>query len=134
MTLTCDLFCFFPSSFRPVPANVTPLVASPVIGIEGNSATLSFSITDADPPVKTENIRWERLTPVNEIIDITDSDSEHFQFAKDRLSLTIVQLTDGQVGLYTLFATNEAGTRFNSIALVLEGEQREATVPCCHIQ
>ena len=99
-----------------------------MVGIQGMSVTLRFSISDDDPLVQTENIRWQRLTPLQVPIDITESDSQHFQLADDRLSLTIVQLTDGQVGLYTLFATNEAGTRSNSITLVLEGRQHEATL------
>lgn len=91
--------------------------------------TLSFSISNDDPLVQTENIRWERLTSLNVPLDITESDDPHYQLANDRLSLTIVQLTDGQVGIYTLYATNEAGTRSNFVALVLQGMRRE-----CHIQ
>ena len=92
------------------------------------AATLKFAISSDDPLVQTENIRWERLTPLNVIIDITESDSPHFQLADDRLSLTIVQLTDGQIGRYTLFATNEAGTRSNFIDLVLQGKRRESSL------
>lgn len=108
-----------------VPATVTPLVTSPIVGIHGMMVTLIFSISNDDPLVQTENIRWERLTSLNVPLDITESDDPHYQLANDRLSLTIVQLTDGQVGIYTLYATNEAGTRSNFVALVLQGMKHE---------
>ena len=104
-----------------VPANITMLTSSPAVGVEGRSIVLSFLITNDDPLVKVENIRWE-FTLFGSPEDITDSTSSHYILAEDRRSLTIQQLTSAQAGLYTLFATNEAGVRSNSIRLQLTSE------------
>lgn len=103
-----------------MPANVTPVTASPARGVEGQNIVLTFVITNDDPLVTVSNIRWE-FTGVHIITDITDSSDPHYELFNDRRSLLITQLTSAHQGIYTLFATNEAGTRSSSILLTVEG-------------
>ena len=101
---------------------MTAVTSSPVVGIEGQSVTLQFTITEADPPVRVENIRWQFSTPLmDNPLDITNTSSNHYQLSDDRRALTVNQISTAQQGLYTLFATNEAGVRSSSIRLLLEG-------------
>lgn len=104
-----------------MPANITALTNSPALGIEGQSIVLEFLITNDDPLVSVGNIRWN-FTAFNTPEDITDSNSVHYVLSNDSLSLTIIQLTTAQIGLYTLIATNEAGERSNSIRLTLQSK------------
>ena len=83
---------------------------------------LRFVITEADPLIKVENIRWQ-FTFLGRDVDITESSSGHYQLSDDRRSLTINQLTIQQGGLYTMFATNEAGTRSNQITVLIESKR-----------
>ena len=108
--------------FYAVPANITALTSSPAVGTEGQNIVLSFLITNDDPLVSIQNIRWE-FSSFREPEDITNSNSVHYVLSSDRLSLTIIQLTTAQIGLYTLFATNEAGVRSNSIRLALQSKK-----------
>ena len=104
-----------------VPANVTPITPSPLFGVEGQNIILTFSITQDDPKVNTSNIRWT-FRGTSGLLDITESGDQHYQLMNERRSLTITQLTSAHQGVYTLYATNEAGTRFNSINLQLQGK------------
>ena len=98
--------------------------SSPAVGIEGQSVTLLFNITEADPPVRVENIRWQFSDILmSNPLDITNTSKlDHYQLSDDRRALTVHQINTARQGLYTLFATNEAGVRSSSIRLVLEGE------------
>ena len=120
------LTLFFPYLSLSVPANVTPITPSPVHGVEGRSVTLIFAITEDDPPVQVSNIRWQ-FSSTSGTIDITDSTDSHYDLSADRRSLTINQVTSAHHGQYTLFATNEAGTRFNSTNLIVQGKRLDKT-------
>ena len=100
---------------------MTAVTSSPAVGIEGQSVTLRFIITEADPLVKVENIRWQ-FSFLGKDVDITESESRHYRLSEDRRTLSISQLTTAQGGVYTLFATNEAGVRFDRIRVVLESK------------
>ena len=115
LSLPFPLFLSLPS----VPANVIPFTPSPVHGVEGRTVILIFTITEDDPPVQVSNIRWQ-FSSTSGTINITDSTNLHYDLSADRRSLTIDQVTSAHHGQYTLFATNEAGTRFNSIKLIVE--------------
>ena len=91
-----------------------------VIGIEGTSLTLQFFIADADPPITLNNIFWS-LTLLGGPMDITNSQSPHYVFSDDKLSLTILQLTTAQGGLYTFSAANSAGVTSESILVEING-------------
>ena len=108
------------SFFLPVPANITAVTVSPVRGVEGQNTVLTFKITNDDPLVNVSNIRWT-FTNVHRVIDITDLSDPHYKLINERRSLRITQLTTAHQGIYTLFATNEAGTRSNSITVFIEG-------------
>ncbi|XP_019853400.1 PREDICTED: hemicentin-1-like [Amphimedon queenslandica] len=103
-----------------VPASVTPVSPSPSFGVEGQSIVLTFSITQDDPLVNTSNIRWTFRGTAG-LLDITETDNPHYELINERRSLVITQITSAHQGIYTLFATNEAGTRSNSINLQLQG-------------
>lgn len=96
------------------------VTGSPAVGTEGQSIVLQFVITDADPLVKVENIRWQ-FSSLGKDLDITESSNSHYHLSNDRRTLVINQLTTEQIGIYTLFATNEAGVRSNSITVTIEG-------------
>ena len=91
-----------------------------VTGIEGTSLTLQFFIDDADPPITLDNIFWS-LTSLGVPEDITNSESQHFVFSEDKLSLTILHLTAAQQGTYTFSAVNSAGVISESIVVELNG-------------
>ena len=118
LSLPFPLFLSLPS----VPANVIPFTPSPVHGVEGRTVILIFTITEDDPPVQVSNIRWQ-FSSTSGTINITDSTNLHYDLSADRRSLTIDQVTSAHHGQYTLFATNEAGTRFNSTNLIVQGKR-----------
>ena len=93
-------------------ANLT----SPVIGVNGSSITLIFTITEDNPPVVLDEIQWLFNGTVL-------SAGNRVSFSMDRRSVTITQL---QVlldeGIYTLIATNPAGTTSASIFLNVQGK------------
>ena len=103
--------------FSAVPPNITALTPSPVHGVQGHNVNLSFSITDDDPKVNVSNIHW-KIYGIHGNVDITDS--PYYQLSSNRLMLLINQLTDTHGGIYTLYATNEAGTHSKSIKLIIE--------------
>ena len=115
----CSHINFSPSLFA-VPATVTTPNGAMVTGIEGSSLTLQFFISDADPAITLDGISWS-LTSVGVSEDITDSQSQHYVFSADKLSLTILQLTAGQEGVYTFSAANSAGVTSESVTVVLNG-------------
>jgi len=103
-------------------------VAEEVTGLEGNSATLQFSVARASPPVQPSGIRWFfQPTGTNNSVDITQRNSlpdgsSSLAYSSDRLSLTVGQITQQADGLFTLSATNPAGTASNSTYLIVEGK------------
>ena len=100
---------------------MTAITSSPAVGIEGQSVTLQFILTQADPLVRVENIRWQ-FSFLGMDVDVTQSNNRHYQLSEDRRTLSINQLTSAEEGVYTLFATNEAGTQFNRIRVVIESK------------
>ena len=91
-----------------------------VTGIEGTSLTLQFFIDNADPPITLDNIFWS-LTLLGVPEDITNSQSQHYVFSEDKLSLTILQLTAALEGEYTFSAANSAGVTSESIVVEING-------------
>ena len=104
-------------------------VAEEVTGLEGNSATLQFSIARASPPVQPTGIRWFfQPTGANNAEDITQRNSlpdgsSTLAYSDNRLSLTVGEITQQSGGLFTLSATNPAGTASNSTNLITEGKR-----------
>lgn len=108
--------------FYLVPANVTPITNSPTTGVDTETVVLEFIITQDDPLIQVNNIQWKFTANDRSVVDITElSDTDpHYELSANRLALTIIQLSSAHQGRYTLFATNEAGTRSNSIDLFIE--------------
>lgn len=115
--LSCSPYVFYL-----VPANVTPVTSSPLTGVDAETVVLEFMITQDDPLVQVDDIRWEFTANDRSVEDITLSSitDPHYQLSSDRLSLTIIQLSSAHQGRYTLFATNKGGTRSNYIDLIIE--------------
>ena len=112
---------------------VPPVVlsaAEEVVALEGDSATLQFSIESASPPVQLSDIRWYfQPTGANYSTDITQratlpgsNSTGTLVYSNDRLSLTIGRITQQADGVFTLSATNPAGTTSNSTYLSVEGK------------
>ena len=102
-----------------------------VITTSLTSATLSFDITEAVPPVQTSQISWIysssfSSTPSNASnVDITglttlNSDSQ-YSFSSDLLSLTISNILAADDGRYFLSVTTVAGSAYSYIDVVVEG-------------
>ena len=97
---------------------VPPTVVSDLstyLGVVHESVTISFKILHASPLVNITNIQWffndTRLT----------SSESRYNFSSDLLSLIINTLQHSDEGVYTLIASNEAGTNSTSVFLEIEG-------------
>lgn len=111
---------------------VPPVVlsaAEEVVALEGDSATLQFSIESASPPVQLSDIRWyfqptgANSTDITQRATLPGSNSTGtLVYSNDRLSLTIGRITPQADGVFTLSATNPAGTTSNSTYLSVEGK------------
>ena len=106
-----------------------------IVGIELMSVNLTFTITDASPVVQPQNIQWT-FTDVNgNSFDIpTNSTTITFSnlmgvFSGDRLSLTLSSVNNSFEGIYTITATNAAGSDSAVVELVIEGQW---CPPPCH--
>ena len=84
------------------------------------SITLSFSISSASPPVRTERIIWTLTTVNGNIKELKCTHQKYFyyftpfladrhNFSLDHLTLTIHSLSLEYNGLIEMTATNEAG-------------------------
>ena len=99
-----------------------------IVGIQERSVTLTFTISDASPGVQIGNIQWTFTDLEGSIFDITiDSRIAIFSyltglFHPDRLSLILSNLNNSFEGMYTMTATNEAGSDSAIIELVIEGQ------------
>lgn len=87
-----------------------------MIAVKDYRFTITFTISDDFPKVKSENILWKFTSnATGETTDIINDISE------DRLShsFSSAQLTDR--GEYTIIATNEAGSRNATITMDVHG-------------
>ena len=108
---------------------------------ESDSATLSFSIENASPVVMVSNIRWYYSasfvlslfasgSELQEITSLTSRTSKStITFSSDRLSLIIDNIVQARMageetdaGRYFLQATNEAGSGYSYINIVVNGK------------
>ena len=117
--------CF---SYNLVPPLVVP-ESSSVIGVEGNSSVLIFTITNAFPLVTNDNVRW-LLTRDGIITDITNDtmvDNNTLTFENNSTtqmySLTISNIQPNYTSQFNLSVSNPAGVDTNFIDLIVEGIQ-----------
>ena len=115
----------------PPSPSVPPIVQAVqgrIVGILEMNVTLSFTNVDAYPEVRTENIQWTFSNLNGSSFDIpTNSVTTNFSiltgvFSGHRLSLTLSGLTSDFEGMYTMTATNEAGSDSATVELVIEGQ------------
>ena len=105
---------FIFASTTTVPPKVTP-VANETIGLITMSVHLQFSIEEATPPVALEDIFW--MFGDSEL----QEDGEHVMFSANRLSVTITNLSLSDGGVYSLTATNPAGSDSAHIMVEVQG-------------
>ena len=109
-----------------------PLVVpenSSVIGVEGESSVLRFTITNAFPPVTIDDVRW-LLTRDGIITDITNEtmvDNNTLTFESNSstqtYSLTISNIQPNYTSRFNLIVSNSAGIDTNFINFIVEGIQ-----------
>ena len=101
--------------------------SSSVIGVEGNSSVLRFTVINAFPPVTIDNVRW-LLNRKGTITDITndtmvDNNILTFEFSTQMYSLTISDIQPNYTSQFNLSVSNPAGVGTNFIYLIVEGIQ-----------
>ena len=111
---------------------VPPLIvpeSSSVIGVEGESSVLRFTVTNAFPPVTDDNVGW-LLNRKGIITDITndamvDNNTLTFEFnsTTQMYSLTISNIQPNYTSRFNLSVSNPAGVDTNFIDLIVEGIQ-----------
>lgn len=104
-----------------VPPDVSVIGSNSVLGVVGDSITLSFNILNASPMVDTSDIQWTFTSNSAVTTVITGVSTNGYSFSMNLLVLTIIGLTHGHEGNYTLRATNPAGISQATITLQIEG-------------
>ena len=111
---------------------VPPLVvpeSSSVIGVEGNSTVLRFTVINAFPPVTIDNVRWllNREGIITDITNNTMIDNNTLTFESNSpsqmYSLTISNIQPSYTSRFILTVSNPAGVDSNLINLIVEGIQ-----------
>lgn len=106
------------SSFTAVPV-VSP-EAGRVVGLLGQSLTLSFNIIRDIPAVTATDIQWMlRHSNGTEVAIPLD---DRGTFSSDRRSLTITPVDHPDEGLYVFMASNAAGSATGSIFVDVQCE------------
>ena len=114
------VLCIF-SSYYTVPPTITPSNnLYSVTSVKDYPYTLSFTITDDFPKVKTENIFWHFTSNKTRETD-SIQENDIYSISAERLSLRIADVELDQRGDYTLTATNEAGVRNATINMDVHG-------------
>jgi len=124
-----------PLFYNLVPPLVVPESHS-VIGVEGNSIVLRFSVINAFPPVTIDNVRWflKREGIVRDITNSTMVDNNTLTFESNSTTqmylLTISNIQENYTSMFNLTVSNLAGTDSNFNILLVEGMQNTT----CNIQ
>ena len=93
------------------------LTEEEVIGVEGRSITLNFTVMGDEPRVLPNSVRWY-LNGMAEVME-----DERLRFSPDRLSLNITNLSRSDEGIYTVNATNIVGTGSAEVFLDVESKK-----------
>ena len=111
-----------------VPPLVVPESYS-VIGVEGSSTVLRFTVINAFPPVTIDNVRW-LLNKEGNTTDITNNtmvDNNILTFESNSplqmYSLSISNIQPNYTSRFILTVNNPAGVDSNLINLIVEGIQ-----------
>ena len=86
-----------------------------VIAVIRKDVYLQFLLENADPPVLPQDIQWMFAG-----VELQE-DREHVMFSSDRLSVTITNLSLSDEGVYSLTATNPAGSDSDTIIVDVQG-------------
>ena len=120
-----------------VPPLVVP-ASSSIIGVEGNSSVLRFTVINAFPPVTIDNVRW-LLNRDGIITDITndtmvDNNMLAFEFnlTTQVYSLNISDIQPNYTSQFNLTVSNPAGVNTDFINFFVEGIQ-ECYVLCSNV-
>lgn len=90
----------------------------------GESFKIVFTITNDVPEVSPENTTWTFTSPLDGTTKILDdSEDERFQFSGDKLTLTISSASLLDSGVYTVRATNPAGSDSDLTSVSIYGEK-----------
>ena len=109
-----------------------PLVvreSSSVIGVEGNSTVLRFTVINAFPPVTIDNVRWllNREGNTTDITNNTMIDNNTLTFESNSpsqmYSLNISNIQPNYTSRFILTVSNPAGVDSNFADLIVEGIQ-----------
>ena len=98
-----------------------------VIGVEGNSSVLRFTVINAFPPVTIDNVRWllNRKGIITDITNNTMVDNNILTFESNSTtqmySLTISNIQPNYTSRFNLSVSNLAGVDTNFINLIVEG-------------
>ena len=107
-----------------------PLVvpeSSSVIGVEGNSSVLRFTVMNAFPPVTIDNVRWllNRKGIITDITNNTMVDNNILTFESNSTtqmySLIISNIQPNYTSRFNLSVSNPAGVLSNFIDFIVEG-------------
>ena len=105
-----------------------PLVvreSSSVIGVEGNSTVLRFTVINAFPPVTIDNVRWllNREGITTDITNNTMVDNNMLTFESNSTtqmySLSISNIQPNYTSRFILTVSNPAGVDSNLINLIV---------------
>ena len=124
MLLFCFLFVVPISATLPV---IELSVSKNITVLEESTVSLSVSI-NATPPVNTSSIQWLlQQFGVSSPFDITTSSllgdgQTRLALSSDRLSLTLRNVSTRSSGIYTIVATNVAGTSQNFFVVNVQSE------------
>lgn len=110
-------FCFF-FLVKPV---VSSGQVSPHIAFRGHNTTLHFNISLASPDVTPGDITWSFTHRFLDISTNNITGSEHYQYSSSRRSLTLVNLTTNDTGVYQFTAVNPAGYHTDTVELSVQG-------------
>ena len=106
---------------------MTP-VNSAVVGVEGMTAELSFTVNNAFPLVSNNNIRW-LLTRHGETVDITndttvDSNILTYEYntTSQTYTLVISNIQPNYTSEFNLSVANPAGVSTSFIDFIVEGK------------
>ena len=106
----------------PVPPRVTPVSDLSNIVLWGDSFTIVFSISNAQPQVVPDGITW-LFVPASggNSTNLTRDTPDGFSFSEDRLELTINSISLENEGMYTMKAENPGGANQASVSIEVRG-------------
>ena len=83
--------------------------------------TLSCEIQDDFPQVVPSGVVWIFADVNGTVVNDMITNGDDFMLSKDRLTLTILNVSNALEGNYTCMATNAAGSGYASTEFVVEG-------------